>query len=170
MADCQPPCYSSETFLLLSTLVLQGEGGEEIEEPREAHSTLPPVKMQSAWLFQLRPPSFSKAKHMLQIVFETQGGTLQTVPPHFTEQETEAQREGCGGGQRSWWPTYILQPIPKVTCGQPPSQQWLPTSLCPRAASGLRNTLSQQAEQARWSRRLLLLLLEGTFHLLLFSC
>ena len=51
MADCQPPCYSSETFLLLSTLVLQGEAGEEIEEPREAHSTLLPVKMQSAWLF-----------------------------------------------------------------------------------------------------------------------
>ena len=51
MADRQPPRYSSETFLLLSTLALQGEGGEDTEEPREAHSTLPSVKMQSVWLF-----------------------------------------------------------------------------------------------------------------------
>ena len=59
MSDRQPPRYSSETFLLLSTLALQGEGGEDIEEPREAHSTLPSVKMQSVWLFHsscaLRP-------------------------------------------------------------------------------------------------------------------
>ena len=96
---------------------------------------------------------------MLQIVFETPGGTLQTVPSHFTEEETEAQREGCGGGQHSWWPIYVLQPIPKVACRQPPSQQWLPTSPYPRAASGLRSTLSQQAEQARCARRSLLLLL-----------
>ena len=45
---------------------------------------------------------------MLQIVFETPGGTLQTVPSHFTEEETEAQREGCGVANTAGGPSMFF--------------------------------------------------------------
>lgn len=59
---------------------------------------------------------------MLQTVFETQGGTLQTVPSHFTEEETEAQR-----GEVLYLKSYSLTVEP----GEGPRLKDTPTSLNP---------------------------------------
>ena len=107
---------------------------------------------------------------MLQIVFETPGGTLQTVPSHFTEEETEAQREGCGVANTAGGPSMFFSLSPRSPADSLlPSNGFLPLPTRGQPlASGAHSASRQNRPDVPGGHYCYCL--EGTLHLLsLFS-
>lgn len=122
MADDQSSCYNSVAFLLSPQLwrrveLNSAQGGGWWEAGAAQRDTLNPATRRDAkcWALplQLCPRPSPGPSICFQSYSRLKEGTLEMVPPHFTEERAEAQREVCAGGQQNWWPICITSASPK---------------------------------------------------------